>query len=580
MPELGIISVRRPRTPKMSLLRSIRMDRLRIVGKMVTTVGSNLVFEEEEEEKELIEVGDEGFGASLVEQILPPLGEVATHEDPDVEPICVKQPESISNESATVNETRVHLLEEIDEEVLSKRVLELSRTNKVRSALELVRSMAFSGLSPNLHACNSLLSCLLRNRLLDDGLRVFEFMKTKKITTWHTYSLVLKTVANSRGCDAALKIFMEVLGECEVKKDIDAIVYNTMITVCGKVNNWVETERIWKSMKTNGCCATRVTYCLLVSNFVRSGQNELALDAYGEMVQNGFEPGNDTMQAIISSCMKEGKWNLALSVFQDMLKGGCKPNLIACNALINSLGKAGQYKLAFEVYNIMRSLGHLPDSYTWNALLGALYRADRHDDVLQLFDSIKRDLGSQLNLHLYNTALMSCSKLGSWKRALQLLWQMETSGLSVPTASYNLVISACEIARKPEVALQVYEHMLHQKCSPDTFTYLSLLRGCIWGSLWDEVEGIINRAAPSVSLYNAVIQGMCLRGKIDSAKKLYRKMREHGLHPDGKTRSLMLQNLPRDSARQSNRWSCRYREHRQRNFRYREHGPHGRRKMK
>ena len=183
---------------------------------------------------------------------------------------------------------------------------------------------------------------------------------------------------------------------------------------------------------------------------------------------------------------------MALSVFQDMLKAGLKPNLIACNALINSLAKAGEVKLAFEVYDITTSLGHSPDAYTWNAILGALYNADRHDDVLQLFDSIKRDLGSQLNLHLYNTALMSCSKLGSLDRALQLLWQMEAFGLSIPTASYNLVISACEIVRKPKVALQVYEHMVHQKCNPDTFTHLSLLRACIWGSLWDEVEEILN----------------------------------------------------------------------------------------
>jgi pentatricopeptide repeat protein len=94
--------------------------------------------------------------------------------------------------------------------------------------------------------------------------------------------------------------YSTMITACEVKKDFDAIVYNTIITACGEVNNWVG-------------CATRVTYCLLVSNFIHSGQNELALDAYSEMVRNGFEPGNDTlMHAIISACTKEGKWKLAL----------------------------------------------------------------------------------------------------------------------------------------------------------------------------------------------------------------------------------------------------------------------------
>lgn len=53
------------------------------------------------------------------------------------------------------------------------------------------------------------------------------------------------------------------------------------------------------------------------------------------------------------------------------------------------------------------------------------------------------------------------------------------------------------------------------------------------------------QVAPDVSLYNAVIQGMCLRGKFESAKKVYTRMRESGLKPDGKTRALMLQNLQR-----------------------------------
>ncbi|KAF5457588.1 hypothetical protein F2P56_021679 [Juglans regia] len=560
MPDLRIISMRQPGTRQNCLLRPVWIEKSRIDMNMVANVDAGPVCEEGEG-KELIRGGDEGFEASIFEQTLPPWGDVAIQKDRDIEPRCVGLPESNSTPTTTLNETRVHFLEETDEEQLSKRLLLLSRTNKVRSAFELFRSMEWLGLSPNLHACNSLLSCLLRNGLLEDGLRLFEFMKTKQITTRHTYSIVLKAVANSRGCDAALEMFMELRGECEARKDFDAIVYNTMITVCCKVNNWVEAERIWNCMKANGCCATRVTYCLLVSNFVRSGQTELAIDAYSQMVRNGFKPGTDTMQAIISVCTKEGNWSLALGVFQDILKGGLKPNPIACNALINCLGKAGELKLAFKVYDIMRSLGHSPDSYTWKALLGALYKEDRHNDVLWLFEIIKRDQGSLLSLHLFNTALMSCSKLGSWDRALQLLWQMEASGLLVPTESYNLVISACEIARKPKVALQVYQHMVYQKRYPDTFTHLSLLRGCIWGSLWDEVEEILNRATPNVSLYNAVIQGMCLRGKTESAKKLYMKMRENDLQPDGKTRALMLQNLPSDSASRRNRRLFRYGQH-------------------
>lgn len=87
---------------------------------------------------------------------------------------------------------------------------------------------------------------------------------------------------------------------------------------------------------------------------------------------------------------------------------------------------------------------------------------------------------------------MSCSKLRLWDRALEILWQMEASGLSDLTASYNLVIRTCELAKKPTIAWQVYEHMVHQKCNPTMFTYLSIIRCCVGGDLWEQLEEILN----------------------------------------------------------------------------------------
>ncbi|KAL4332576.1 hypothetical protein GQ457_07G003120 [Hibiscus cannabinus] len=498
----------------------------------------------DDDENGLIE-NDKEFESDSLCQNLPPLGNLVAERSLGFVSESIDRPSTSSNAEYPLHDSKVHFLEERNEEELSRRIVMLSRSNKVRSAKELCKSMEFSGLKPDAHACNSLLSSLLRNGMLDDAMQTFEFMKNNEIITGHTCSLMLKAIADTQGCDAALDMFAELEGDSEMEKGFDVIVYNTAISICGRSNNWFETERIWRRMQENGYIGTQVTYSLLTSIFVRCNQCELALDAYNEMVRNGVEPRDDTMHAAISACAKEGKWDLALSIFRKMLNDGLKPNAVACNALINSLGKAGEIKLAFKIYDIMIFLGHKPDDFTWNSLLGALYRANQHADALHLFERIRQQ-NSLVSLHLYNTALMSCQKLGSWDKALQLLWQMEASELSVSTASYNLVIGACETARKPKVALQVYDHMIHQKCVPDTFTHLSLIRSCIWGSLWAEVEEILERVPPDVSLYNAVIHGMCLRGKVESAKKLYFRMQKSGLKPDGKTRALMLQNLRKD----------------------------------
>ncbi|OIT33017.1 PREDICTED: pentatricopeptide repeat-containing protein At3g29290 isoform X1 [Nicotiana attenuata] len=467
--------------------------------------------------------------------------------------LATNQPSSFLEETKNSVEDGIMYLEETNEEVLSKRILKLSRQNKPKSALAIYKSMTFSGLKPDLHACNSLLSSLLRNGMLDIALKIFNSMKASELTTGHTYSLILKAVADAGGCDAAMNMFSELISSKNLREKIDIVVYNTMISIFAKANSWYQAQKIWNILTDNGQVGTIVTYRLLVCTFVRCGQNELAIDAYSEMIRNGLSPEGDTMHAIIGAYSREGKYDCALNVLQYMLDNELKPNERACNAVINSLGKAGKVKLSFEVYELMKSLGHAPDAYTWNSLLNALNRANRYSEALQLFERIRNLQSVILNVHIYNTILTSCHRLGLWDKAVQILWQMEASEIPVSTASYNQVIGACEVARRPKVALQVYYRMVRQKHSPDIFTLLSLMRVCIWGSLWNEAVEILKLSEPNGSLYNAAIQGMFLTGKIDLAKKLYMEMRERGLQPDGKTRAMMLQNLPKHSMRNRRR---------------------------
>jgi len=482
-------------------------------------------FDDEDENDE----GREEFDSSFVSnKKLSPLGEVEVEEDVDVYfgaekelgPLGEVEEEDVGVSfvaekdlrrlcSKVVNEDGVLFLEEMDENVLSDRILELSRTNKIRSAIEYFRSMEMFGLCPNIHACNSLLSGLLRNGVFEDCFEVFDFTKEKGIATGHTYSLILMACAKAQGCDLAVEFFRKLVRECDVEKGFDAVVYNTMISICKEVDNWSEIERLWRSMNENGCNPTLVTYRLLISSFVRCNQSELSLYAYHEMLQNGFEPNSNILNSIICVCAKEGKWDEALSVFQKMLTGDFKLNLVACNVLINSLGRAGELKLAFQVYNTMKSFGQKPDAYTYNALMTSLNKANKYDEALKIYNRIERSQICEFNKHLYNTALMSCSELRLWDRAVEILWQMEASGLSDLTVSYNLVIRTCELARKPKIAWQVYEHMVHQKCSPNIFTYLSIIRCCTRGDLYEELEEILN-VSQKKKIFLEFLSNICL----------------------------------------------------------------------
>ncbi|CAN1175456.1 Pentatricopeptide repeat-containing protein At3g29290 [Linum perenne] len=423
--------------------------------------------------------------------------------------------ESESAMEAVQSLSKVHLLEETDEQKLSERILMLSRSNKVRTAMELFKSMVFMGLIANRHACNSLVASLLRKERFEEAWEVFEFMKLNEITTAHTYSMVLKAVADTRGCDSVLSMFRNL-----DEKDCDVVVYNTVISICGRTHDWGEAEKVWRTMNERECLGSQVTYSLLVSIFFRCGKNKLALDAYTEMRRNRlrFRPGDDddALEIVIVLLAKQWKWDLALEHFYEMVNHGKSPSLDTCHSVMNSLGLAGKTKMAFRVMEKLETLGHEPN---WNVLLKALYRGNRHFDVIRLFEALETRDKSVTNEQSYRTVIMSCQKLGSWEKAIQLLWKMENSSIMVSSLCYNLVIGACEMGKNADAGLRVYERMMQMKRVPDRFTYLSLIRACISESMWSEVEGILDVAADE-TLYRAAMNAMWSSGNFEAAKKL------------------------------------------------------------
>lgn len=432
---------------------------------------------------------------------------------------------------------------------LSIMVISLSRANKVSSASTLYRRMADSGLQPTLHACNSLIACFLRRGFIDDALSIFESMKKMTIKpSEYTYSLVIKAVGHSRGWQYALHLLKEI--ETQDSLRLDTVAYNTLISVCGRVGKWKEVHQLWGKLKQKGCKETMVTYRLLVSTFVQSDQVELALQAYHDMTNNGWKPNEDVLKGLTCVCAKGGQWILALDFFQKMVDLGTKPSKITYNTLINSLGKAQEVDLAFKTYEHMQAVGHRADAYTMRALLNCLKRTDQFTRSISLFESLKASRNFEMDTEIYNMALVSCQRLGLWEKALQYVWEMEKSGVKPGTLSYNILISTCEVARQPKVALQVYEHMLCVDCTPNTFTYLPLIRACGRGLLWCELQQVLKSlshigVAPNASIYNTLIQTLCSYGQIKLAKEFYLKMLRNGYRPDSRTSCQMLEYLPK-----------------------------------
>ena len=97
-----------------------------------------------------------------------------------------------------------------------------------------------------------------------------------------------------------------------------------------------------------------------------------------------------------------------------------------------------------------------------------------------------------------------------------------------------LLVSLLNHSVEPGCSLGAFKSRFHvsfiHECPSDLIKFLNCLQ----------------EVAPDSSIYNAVIHGLCLRGKIGLANRVYAKMRSIGLIPDGKTRAFMLQYIATD----------------------------------
>lgn len=91
------------------------------------------------------------------------------------------------------------------------------------------------------------------------------------------------------------------------------------------------------------------------------------------MVSKGCVPDVVTYTALISSYERSGQWQMALQAFQKMCAQGCKPDAIIYNAIIDALwqtGIMGAQAQALQLHRIACSQGFFRTSDVARPLAG------------------------------------------------------------------------------------------------------------------------------------------------------------------------------------------------------------------
>ena len=197
-----------------------------------------------------------------------------------------------------------------------------------------------------------------------------------------------------------------------------------------------------------------------------------ALELLNEMEEKGVAPSEITYSITITACGNSGQWSKALELLDTMRKKGLSVNLITYNSAITAMSKAAKqssrgydgdgelWTRVVELLSQMKADGIEPDGFSYSAAISCCGAEGRWEEALELMEVMQKGgPRTRPNKIAYTAAISSCGRAGKVEDAVRLFRQMKDEGLAADRVAYNALFSALRVAKKSDMAHELWGEM-------------------------------------------------------------------------------------------------------------------------
>ncbi|KAL2922882.1 hypothetical protein RDABS01_014373 [Bienertia sinuspersici] len=279
----------------------------------------------------------------------------------------------------------------------------------------------------------------------------------------------------------------------------------------------------------------------------------------------GFTHNERTVREMAIVLVKANKVNKLWDFLKEMSRrqngelGLITTMSITC--LMKCLSEEGLVNEAMRVFYRMKQLQCKPDVYAYNTMILGLCRVGFFKKAKDLLHQMELPgFGYPPDTYTYTILISSYCKYalqtGCRKAIRRRVWEanhlfrlMLFKGFVPDIVTYNSLIDGCCKTNRIGRSLELFEDMKKRGCLPNRVTYDSLIR---YYSVVNEVDkGIemlrsmqeLNHGSPTTSSYTPIIHGLCEVGRVSEASKFLVEMVNGGLVPREYTYKLVLDAL-------------------------------------
>ncbi|XP_055962196.1 pentatricopeptide repeat-containing protein At5g16420, mitochondrial [Mercurialis annua] len=282
----------------------------------------------------------------------------------------------------------------------------------------------------------------------------------------------------------------------------------------------------------------------LLNVFVQNKRYELVHGMFKNCTSKyGVLPNVFTCNILIKALCKKNDVEVALKVLDEMPAMGMIPNVVTYTTILSGYVARGDLVNAKKVFDELFDRGWLPDATTYTILMHGYCEQGRLGDAVVLMDDMERN-GVEPNDVSYGVMIEALCKEKKIIEARNLLVDMlERKYIPSSALSCKVIDGLCEDGKVDE-SCELWKQMLKKNCMPDNAITSTLIHWlCKDGKVlearklfWEFERGSI----PSLLTYNTLIAGMCEKGELSEAGRIWDDMVEKGCKPNAFAYNMLI----------------------------------------
>ncbi|XP_023752676.1 pentatricopeptide repeat-containing protein At1g71210, mitochondrial [Lactuca sativa] len=404
---------------------------------------------------------------------------------------------------------------------------------------------------------------------LVDGLcKNNEFDKAGKLVDefgeFHVYDIWIRELVRARKLDGAMEFLQKTRNQKTAVYVPDVFRYNSLILRLLRENRLEEVCDLVIEMRENNIPPDELTMNIVLCFFCKAGMVDIAVKLYDSRTEIGLSLSSMAVNYLMNTLCRDGSVIDAYRILKNSLDQGYFPGKTAFSIMADALCKVEKLDIMDDLFrvalehkimlsdkfhekyiNALCRIGRLEDGYIRHVELNRLNEVTpkfAYNSLIDGFINRKRgDIAAMLLIQmqekhhtptrkLFCSVIQSICEMENPEKQFQKLLEMQLSIQKLGCWVFNHFIEGAGIAKRPDLAKEVYQMMKRNGISPNVSADILLLKSFLSSekvsnslSLFYDVS---KKRKIGRKVFNTIVVGLCKANKPDIALSIFSEIRE------------------------------------------------------